>query len=58
LLLPESAGFLYEGEKLTYAVTADDPCYSNEKYCEDFEGVFTDNIILIRPNFVAPRPLV
>jgi hypothetical protein len=30
LLLPESAGFLYDGEKLTYAVTTDELCYMNE----------------------------
>jgi hypothetical protein len=25
-LLPESAGFLYDGERFIYEVTADDPC--------------------------------
>jgi hypothetical protein len=30
MLPSESAGFLYEGEKLIYAMTADGPCYMNE----------------------------
>jgi hypothetical protein len=39
LLLPESAGFLYDGEKLTYAVTADEPCYTNEIDRRNLKGL-------------------
>jgi len=39
LLLPKSAGFLYNGEKLTYAVTTDEPCYTNESDRRNLKGL-------------------